>query len=78
MQGKESRKDYAWNGNWRVAARKDRDGWTAELSCPLEDFGSVGRNWAVNAVRFQSRFKDIGVWQVPFEHDPATFGRLHR
>jgi hypothetical protein len=74
MQGSESSRDYAWDGNWRVAARKDEDGWAAELCCPRADFGTVGRYWTVNAVRFQSRLKDIGVWQVPFEHDPATFG----
>jgi len=78
MQGEQSRKDYAWDGNWRAAAQRGRDFWTVELSCPLADFGPVGEDWAVNAVRFQSRLDGIGVWQVPFEHDPATFGLLRR
>ncbi len=76
VQGDRSRKDYAWDGNWRVASYRGGDFWSLELSCPLADFGSVGKDWTVNAVRFQSRFDAIGVWQVPFEHDPATFGLL--
>jgi hypothetical protein len=73
-----SRKDYSWDGNWRVAAARGDNWWSVELSCPLADFGRIGPSLGFNLVRFQSRFKDIGVWQVPFEHDPATFGRLHR
>ncbi len=78
MQGSQSRKDYGWDGNWCVVTHRDKDFWTAELSCPLAEFGPVGKDWAANAVRFQSRLNDIAVWQVPFEHDPATFGRLTR
>lgn len=72
----ESRKDYAWNGNWQVATGKGADYWTVEMSCPLSDFGTVGSQWGVNASRFQSRTKEVAVWQAPFEHSPAGFGLL--
>jgi hypothetical protein len=72
----ESRKDYAWNGNWQVATGKGPDYWTVEMSCPLSDFGRVGESWGVNASRFQSRTKEDAVWQVPFEHNPYSFGVL--
>ena len=73
-----SRKDYAWNGNWQAKAMRGDSWWSVELSCPLADFGRVGDTWGLNLVRYQSRFDDIGVWQVPFEHDPGTFGILAR
>jgi len=72
----EIRKDYAWNGNWRVATGKGPDYWTVEMSCPLSDFGTVGSRWGVNASRFQSRTKEVAVWQIPFEQDPSGFGLL--
>jgi hypothetical protein len=72
----ESRKDYAWNGNWQVATGKGADYWTVEMSCPLSDFGNVGESWGVNASRFQSRTKEVAVWQVPFEHIPGSLGVL--
>jgi hypothetical protein len=72
----ESRKDYSWNGNWQVATGRGADCWTVEMSCPLSDFGNTGDSWGVNASRFQSRTKEIAVWQVPFEHNPAAFGLL--
>ena len=78
MEGKESRKDYSWDGNWSSAAARGDGFWSVELSCPLSDFGNVGPVWSLNAVRLQTRLDDIGVWQVPFEHDPATFGILTR
>jgi predicted phosphodiesterase len=78
MRGSQSSKDLSWNGNWRAAARKAGDHWTAELSCPLADFGPRGDTWSINAVRLQSRLEETAVWQVPFTHDPRTFGRLSR
>jgi hypothetical protein len=72
----ESRKDYAWNGNWQVATGKGAGYWTVEMSCPLSDFGVVSNTWGVNASRFQSRTKEVAVWQVPFEHNPFSFGVL--
>ncbi len=74
----ESERDYSWNGDWSVAAGRDEEGWTVELSCPLDDLGAGAGDWRINVVRFQSRIDDIGVWQVPFQHDPATFGTLAR
>jgi len=67
-----------WNPDWEIAAARDEDGWTVEMACPVEDFGEVGRNWGINAARFQSRYGVSGCWQVPFEHDPAGFGVLER
>jgi hypothetical protein len=76
MRGTKSEKDYAWNATWRAAARRDRHGWSVELSCPLAELGASGSPlaWGWNATRFRSRGKEVSVWQVPFEHDPATFG----
>lgn len=81
----ESKKDYAWNGSWRAVASRGKDCWTLEISCPLADLYAMAgvvsdrprsSAWGFNVTRFQSRLKDISVWQVPFEHDPATFGRV--
>ncbi|MCX6842676.1 MAG: metallophosphoesterase [candidate division WOR-3 bacterium] len=72
----DSLEDDSWNGSWQVAAGKGADYWAVEMSCPLSDFGNVGPSWGVNASRFQSRTKDVAVWQVPFEHNPAGFGLL--
>ncbi len=78
MEGDESRRDYSWNGDWQVATGRDGNCWIVELSCPLSRFDTIGDVWGINVVRFQSRFKTIGVWQVPFKHDPRTFGILSR
>lgn len=71
-----SRRDYKWNGTWLSAAKKEAGAWTFELACPLADFGKVGTTWGVNCSRFQARNKDVSIWQVPFEHDPGSFGLL--
>ncbi len=76
FSGGDSRKDYSWNGDWQVATGKGSGHWTIELSCPLADFGKVGEAWGVNASRFQPRTKTVAVWQVPFKHDPDSFGVL--
>lgn len=79
MRDGDSKKDYAWNGGWKVATARGKDYWTVEMSCPLADLQSPAASpaaWGANVTRFQSRLKDVSVWQVPFEHDPATFGRI--
>jgi len=69
-------KDPTWNGNWRVATARGSDYWTVELSTPLSDFGPVGSEWRVNASRYQSRTKEVAVWQAPFDGEPAGLGVL--
>ena len=87
IQNGKSVRDNTWNGNWRVANNLDKDHWTLELAIPLVDLGaapdgglrsavSAGRSLGFNLVRFQSRNQAVGIYQVPFVHDPATFARL--
>jgi hypothetical protein len=87
MQNGKSVRDNAWNGNWQVANSLDKNQWILELAIPLADFGVApesGQRSAVNGerslgfniVRFQSRNQAVGVYQVPFVHDPATLARL--
>jgi hypothetical protein len=75
-EGGEHGQDPAWNGNWRVATARVGDCWTMEASCPLSDFGPVGEQWKVNARRYQSRTREVAVWQAPFENEPGSFGVL--
>jgi len=87
MENGRSFKDNKWNGNWRVANSLGKDYWILELSIPLSDFGwpraagqpSAGgwsAEWSFNVARFQSRTKAVGIFQVPFVHDPGQFARL--
>jgi hypothetical protein len=72
-----TRKDYSWDGGWKVATEVTATGWTLEMSCPLKDLGAAeGGFWALNVCRFRARDRAIAVWQVPFEHQPDRFGTL--
>jgi len=72
------KRDWSWDGNWQVATRREPGAWTVELACPPADFGSASPEWSGNFVRYESERDSVWVWQVPFEHDPETFGRLVR
>jgi hypothetical protein len=63
--------DGSWDAPWRSAARRTRDGWTAELAIPL---GSVafragpGRTWGINFGRSRRRTLEQSYWAGPLDN----------
>jgi hypothetical protein len=70
------RTDDAWNADWRIATGLGRDCWTLELAIPLRSFPGSASDWGFNVCRFQARTGRVGIYQVPFVHDPDRFARL--
>ncbi|MEO0093587.1 MAG: metallophosphoesterase [candidate division WOR-3 bacterium] len=67
-------KDQSWNLIVQVKVNQAKDNWTLELAIPFAQFINYSKeNWGLNLVRYQHRLNKIGVFQVPFAHDPKTF-----
>jgi UDP-2,3-diacylglucosamine pyrophosphatase LpxH len=70
-------KDPTWNLFTQIKTNRDQENWSIELAIPLAQFPDYSTsNWGFNIVRFQFRLDKIGVYQVPFVHDPKTFAGL--
>ncbi|HUS81144.1 MAG TPA: PQQ-binding-like beta-propeller repeat protein [Armatimonadota bacterium] len=66
--------DVSWNGDWRSATAADDEGWTAELSVPLEMIRSAGLapdTMRLNLFHFNST--PVGPRQVRLVY-PGTYG----
>lgn len=72
----ESTKDVSWNGPWEARAGKETAAWTLEVKIPKAGLGPFDKkHWGFAFRRLQTRTGDA-VWQMPFGHDPASFGIL--
>lgn len=70
-------KNSDWDLSAQIKTNRAGDNWSIELAIPLAQFpGYSTSNWGFNIVRFQSRLDKIGVYQIPFVHDPRTFTNL--
>jgi hypothetical protein len=55
----------------------NKDDWSIELAIPFAQFQNYSTTeLGFNLVRYQSRLDKVGVYQVPFVHDPKTFAGL--
>jgi hypothetical protein len=77
MEDGRSVRDITWNGEWEIASGEDGDFWILEISVPKESLGASGqKEFGFNVRRLQYSTDDVNVYQIPFAHDPTTFGLL--
>ncbi|MDH5684413.1 MAG: metallophosphoesterase [candidate division WOR-3 bacterium] len=70
-------KDASWNSKLTLKTNREKDGWTLELSIPFSQFPNLlTEEWGFNILRYQSGLDKVGIYQVPFIHDPKTFALL--
>ncbi len=72
-----------WDGIWYAAARRDDQGWIAEVAIPMTtlNFPENGTTWGLNLLRGITRLNQLGRWAYPsrgiFIFDVAHFGDLN-
>ncbi len=71
-----SEKDQSWNGNWKTAVTRENNNWNIEIAIPLKDFGKCSDKWGLNFRRFIKTEDNASVWNLPFEHNPKSFGLM--
>lgn len=63
-------KDATWDGEWRSAAARTPEGWTAEIEIPLATLKynpNKGTSWGIGLARFIPRGLEIDTWPGPTE-----------
>jgi len=71
--------DRGWNGEYKVAAKKNDREWSVEIKIPFELLQSKpekGDFWLTNFRRKQQRVKSTSDWMVPISYDPRYYGIL--
>jgi hypothetical protein len=71
--------NWDWSGIWRGAARRDDEGWTAEVAIPFKtlSFDPANETWGINFIRWLGRRNERFGWvSHNREQSPATSGRL--
>jgi len=75
--------DHQWNGTWRAAVQRGRDGWTMELIIPFSDLRArpvVGDLWGLQVGRFRNIEGEQRVlaWSPPGDGfwNPESFGHV--
>ena len=72
--------NWSWQGIWDGAAKRDSEGWVAEVEIPLKtlSFDPSNDTWGINFMRWRSR---AGEWYGWVSHnnsvDPSHSGKLH-
>jgi hypothetical protein len=64
-------RDPSWDAPWRSAARRDGEGWTAEMAIPLPSIKyAAGEKvtWGLNLGRSRRRSLEISFWAGPLEN----------
>lgn len=76
---------FMWNPDWRVATKRNADGWTAEVFIPVIELEKIGPRpltpgtiWRGNIVRVNNKRGEIEVWTPGGEnfHSYQYFGEL--
>jgi hypothetical protein len=63
--------DATWDAVWQVAARKVKDGWSAEFAIPLRSLRfrtGRGRTWGFNILRSRQSTMETSLWNGPVEN----------
>ena len=71
--------NWAWRGIWHGAARRDGEGWTAEVAIPYKtlSFDPANEVWGINFTRWLGRRNERFGWvSHNREQHPAASGRL--
>ncbi len=80
--------NWDWNGIWHSAARKDKQGWTAEVAIPFKTLRfdkSDSQTWGINFGRYIPRKREEAYWSPISRNDdfddmgkfkPSKFGIL--
>jgi hypothetical protein len=64
-------RDPSWDAPWRSAARRDGEGWTAEMAIPLPSIKyAAGEKvtWGLNLGRSRRRSLEISFWAGPLDN----------
>ncbi len=64
-------RDTSWDAPWESAARRNHDGWSAELKIPLSSMKyTAGENvtWGLNLGRSRRRSLEVSFWAGPLEN----------
>jgi len=70
-------KDPNWDLSAKIKTNRYQDNWQVEMAIPLAQFPNYSiDDWGFNIVRYQHRTDKVGIYQVPFAHDPKTFAQL--
>jgi len=69
--------DLDWNGQWQVAAGKEKDAWTAEIAIPMATLArwGIGDFSGIALCRENAATRENSYWGGPF-HSPTRFARL--
>lgn len=80
LESDQSLKDPNWNLSAQIKTNRSEDNWQVEMVIPLAQFhlpkADSINDWGFNIVRYQHRLNKVGIYQVPFGHDPKTFAQL--
>lgn len=71
--------DRAWNGEYKVAAKKNQGEWSIEIKIPFklpQAEPKQGDFWLINFRRKQQRVNSASDWMVPISYDPRYYGIL--
>ncbi len=71
--------NWAWQGTWHGAARKDSEGWIAEIEIPFKtlSFDSYNETWGFNHMRWRAREGEFSGWvSHNGSMNPASSGKL--
>lgn len=72
-----STKDPTWNILAQIKTFCNEKSWGVEMAIPFNQFQNYSKtDWRFNIVRYQYRLDKVGIYQVPFVHDPKTFATL--
>jgi len=79
--GRRDDSSRAWDCNWDAAAKKDDEGWTAEIAIPFSElrFSRKGDGvWGINFRRANEEFEEENTWADVGENEMAVsrFGDL--
>ena len=74
-----TRENWAWQGIWHGAAKKDSEGWVAEFEIPFKtlSFDPSKDTWGINFTRWRARWNEYYGWVSHNNKvNPAHSGKL--
>lgn len=75
-----TKENWDWQGIWHGAARKDSEGWVAEVEIPFKtlSFDPANDTWGINFARWRARTGEFYGWVSSNSSvNPANSGKLH-